>query len=70
VAARTSTGFFMSQVPRVKDITGKASQEDLAAQREYERTRKLFDNDRSKYGFGSDKSKEAWKRRIDKTRSV
>lgn len=59
----------MSQVPRIKTITGKASKEDLAAQREYERLKKGFQNDRSKFAFGTPEAKKAWQERIRRTRS-
>lgn len=50
-------------------MTGKASQEAAAAEREWRRTRSRFRNDTVRYGFGTDAAKAAWKQRIQKTRS-
>jgi len=50
-------------------MTAKESADDLAAKREWERTRKQFQNDKAKHGFGTSESKAAWLRRIQRTRS-
>lgn len=59
----------MSIVPRVIDITGKKSQEELAAEREWQRQRQNFQDDKAKFGYGTPGGKDAWKRRIGQTRS-
>lgn len=59
----------MANVPRISDITGKKSGEETRNDREWQRYRKQFQNDTAKHGFGTDTSKEAWRRRADKTRS-
>ena len=58
-----------SNVPRISDITGRKPVEDVAFEREWKRYRKDFRNDTARYGFGTEKSKDAWKRRTERTRS-
>lgn len=60
----------MSEVPRAQQFTGKLSREEAAAQREWDKARKRFNNDTAKYGYGTEAAKKAWKERIYKTRSV
>jgi hypothetical protein len=57
------------QVPRVGQMTAQQSAEEAAARREWQRANKQFLDDRAKYQFGTKESKEAWKRRIQRTRS-
>jgi len=59
----------MANVPRISDITGKKSQDALRDEREWARCRRDFQNDQAKNNYGTPESKEAWKRRINKTRS-
>jgi hypothetical protein len=68
----TSSAFFMSSqihVPRIVEITGKPSAEELRAAREFRRMREQFKNATAKYGYGTPEGKRDWKRRISKTRS-
>jgi hypothetical protein len=60
----------MAQVPRIKEITGKQSREDAAAEREWSAARKRYQDDKAKHGFGTDTGKAAWKRRTQNTRSA
>ncbi len=50
-------------------MTGKDSAEHARLEREWQRTRAAYRNDTDHYGFGTDKEKDAWKRRITKTRT-
>jgi hypothetical protein len=50
-------------------MTAQQSAEEAAARREWQRANKQFLDDRAKYQFGTKESKEAWKRRIQRTRS-
>lgn len=59
----------MANVPRISDITGKPSNDDVAAKREWDAARKRYRCDSARYTFGTKESKEAWQRRIAKTRS-
>ncbi len=59
----------MSQVPRVSDMTSKKSVEDLAAEREWKKARERFLNDKTRYGYGTDADKKAWRERTRRTRS-
>jgi|DEB19_MinimDraft_3_1074340.scaffolds.fasta_scaffold93366_1 hypothetical protein len=58
-----------SNVPRVSDITGRKPAEDVRFEREWQRYWKDFRKDTDRWGYGSERAKEAWKRRIDRTRS-
>lgn len=60
----------MSTVPRVSEVTGKKSLADLAAEREWKKARERFNNDRSRYGYGTPEGKKAWQARIARTRSA
>lgn len=51
-------------------MTGKQSREDLAAQREWAAARERFNNDKVRYGSRNGESWQAWKRRIQNTRSA
>lgn len=63
-------GIKPSLIPRVDEITKTKSRDDVAFNREWNRNRKEFLDDRAKIPFGEPGSKEAWKRRISKTRSL
>lgn len=57
-------------VPRVQEMTAQKSVDDTAAEREWMKARKQFQADRARYGYKTAFSKQAWKRTVDKTRSV
>ena len=57
------------QVPRATDQTGRQSAQERALEREWTRARALYRQDTQRWGFGTEKAKAAWLRRIEKTRS-
>ena len=56
-------------VPRIVEITGKPSVEELRAGIEFRLMREQFRNSTAKYGYGTRKGKRDWKKLISKTRS-
>jgi hypothetical protein len=56
-------------VPRIVEITGKQSADDMRAAREFRRMREQFKNATAKYGYGTPEGKRERKRRIANTRS-
>jgi hypothetical protein len=59
----------MSQVPRVPDITGKKTAEQVRDEREWQRARRPFNDIKAKFGYGTPEAKAEWLRRIRQTRS-
>jgi len=57
------------QVPRIVEITGKPSVEELRAGVEFRLMREQFRNSTAKYGYGTRNGKRDWKKLISKTRS-
>lgn len=57
--------FMAINVPRVQDVTGKRTMESVRDERDWQRSRREF----IAYSKLNKYSKEAWKRRVDQTRS-
>ena len=56
-------------VPRIAEITGKPSAEQIRSDRDWKRARKIARDSNSKHAFGSAEGKAEWLRRIQRTRS-
>jgi len=56
-------------VPRIVEITGKPSAEQIRSDRDWQRARKIARDSNSKHAFGSAEGKAEWLRRIERTRS-
>jgi hypothetical protein len=59
-----------ASVPRAQDITGESSDEDTFARHTWNRERAHFQNDKSRFGFGTEAGKKAWLARIQRTRTA
>lgn len=56
-------------VPRVWEVLGRKDQDQARSDSEWDKTRKQFLSEGRKYAYGSKASKEAWKRRVGKSRT-
>lgn len=66
---RTGLFIYMTQVPRVWEVTSAFSKEDRANVREWHKAQANFQNDIARYGFGTKQGKAAWKERVSKLRT-